>query len=353
MKPYGIISDTHHHNWHAFSTVLPSGINSRLNDILEEFKRVAHEVVAQGGDTIYHCGDLFHVRGSIAPSVLNPTLDTYKFVMDNLGIKIRILAGNHDLESKNSERLSSAITALEGIGCKVVNEPTMFDDDKVIMIAWIQNVDVLKEEILKIKDKIGNVKEWTLMLHAPVDGVISGLPSHGLDNEWLAKLGFSKVFSGHYHNHKNFDDCVYSVGALTHQTWSDIGSKAGFIINNGSEVKFYESKTPKFVELTSENKDDLPQLVKGNYVRTTINTGKKSDIEKVRELIQNNGALGVTVISSKSEIIVSRSDSSVMAGASIEQSVSDFIDKGFADFEQKAELSAMCADILTAVRENA
>src|SRR3569833_3315235 len=122
MKPYGVMSDTHNHGWSAFATVLPSGVNSRLQIILDETWRCAQEIKKAGGDTLYHGGDLFHVRGSIAPSVLNPTTDCYRAIIED-GIQVVIDAGNHDLEGKEAARVSSAITALEGVGCKVVNKP--------------------------------------------------------------------------------------------------------------------------------------------------------------------------------------------------------------------------------------
>ena len=47
----------------------------------------------------------------------------------------------------------------------------------------------------------------------------------------LAKLGFRRVFAGHYHHHCSFEDGkVWSIGATTHQTASDIGTKAGFLL---------------------------------------------------------------------------------------------------------------------------
>lgn len=354
---YGIVSDTHHHNWSAFSTTLSNGLNSRLNDILEMFYKVAKATHENGGSKIYHCGDLFHVRGSIAPSVLNPTLDMYKRVMSEFGLEIRILAGNHDLESKHSERLSSAITALEGIGCEVVNDCDFFEDDKVAMIAWIANVDDLKKSIQQVAKQINeqdDIEDWTLMLHAPIDNVITGLPNHGLTDEWLASVGFKNVLSGHYHNHKNFGNGVYSVGALTHQTWSDINSKAGYMICKDGELSFYESETPKFVEITYDNKDEIKKLAKGNFVRMKIGTSDKSDIEKVRLLLEKCGALGSTIISTAGNSDFVRTKSSVKTGETIENAVESYVLTSFDDksAEVKNEIVSLCIEVLAEARSN-
>ena len=354
MKSFGITSDSHCHNWHAFSTVLPSGVNSRLQNILDEKLRLAKETLAQGGKTIYHCGDLFHVRGNIAPSVLNPTLDTYRQIID-MGLKVRILAGNHDLEGRDAQRVSSAITALEGIGCEIVNAPTFFTDDRVVMIPWIQDVASLKAAIAKAVDEINGAahshihNDWSLMIHAPVDGVIAGLPAHGMTDKDLADYGFKYVFSGHYHHHKDFGNGVYSVGASTHQTWSDLKSKAGFLIISDDGVKWHKSHAPDFVEIDGDMDEfEIRAAVDGAYVRAKINSAKTADVERVRKFLTDCGAKGVMIITTKVVIEASRSSSTVKAGASIEESVSEFVNKSPA--ADKAALNKLCAEILAEAR---
>lgn len=82
---YGVISDTHCHNWTTFGSTDANGVNTRLKIILNEITRAAEEVQAAGGTHLFHAGDLFHVRGSVAPSVLNPTLKCFKDIV-NMGI---------------------------------------------------------------------------------------------------------------------------------------------------------------------------------------------------------------------------------------------------------------------------
>lgn len=356
MTPYGIHSDTHNHNWHAFSTILPSGVNNRLQMILDETWRLALEIQKAGGKTMYHGGDLFHVRGNIAPSVLNPTLDLYRRIIEELGIEPRFLAGNHDLEGRDAHRVTSAITALEGIGCKIVNAPTFFNDDKVVMIPWIQDMNALKAEISKAEAEInghahGHMhKDWTLMIHAPVDGVIAGLPAHGLTDADLAGFGFKYVFSGHYHHYKDFGKGVYSIGASTHQTWSDINSKAGFLMVSDEGVKWHRSHAPDFVEIDGDMDElEIKTLADGAYVRAKISTANTADVERVRNFLMENGARGVTIITNKVAIKAARSSATVKAGASIEDSVTEFVSKSTATAD-KAALSALCASILAEAR---
>ena len=349
-KPYGLISDTHHHLWSAFSTTLPTGVNSRLQLILDETRRCAEEVKAAGGDTIFHGGDLFHVRGSIAPSVLNPTIDCYREILKS-GVQIIINAGNHDLEGKEAARVSSAITALEGIGCQVVNRPAYAARDDMVIIPWIQNIAELKKAIEHVDpaDRPG----CDLLLHAPIDGVIPGLPDHGLDWAYLDGLGFRRVFAGHYHHHKNVGGKVWSIGSLTPQTWSDIGAKSGFLIVHPTEVRWFASHSPQFVEIDgTTDPADIPLIVDGNYVRVKINSGKTADIEAMRQYLTDSGAKGVTVMQVKSAAPVARAGGATLkAGATLEQSIGDFITMKAMPRSEK--LKRLCGDILTTVRSAA
>lgn len=341
--------------------MLKSGINSRLAMILEETKRCAKEVREAGGDQLYHTGDLFHVRGSVAPSVLNATKDAYKEIIDS-GISINILAGNHDLEGKRSDRLGSAITALEDIGCKIVNSEMIIESQRVAMIPWIDNVEDLKCDIELMVGHINHLpravtrdmhrhSEWTLMIHAPIDGVIAGLPDHGLSDAWIKSKGFARVFSGHYHNHKDMGDGVYSVGALAHHTWSDVGAKAGFLIVTDGGVKWFKSHAPEFIEINADtDPDDIPALVDGNYVRARTNVATQAEVETLKQQLSECGAAGVVVLSQKStaDMPARSSLSTIKAGASIEVSVNDFINA--AGFAEKEQLAKLCQSILTKAR---
>lgn len=355
MKPFGIISDSHHHNWSSFAHTNPAGINSRLDTILMETKRAADAVFKAGGDTLVHAGDLFHVRGSVAPSVLNPTLQTYKTLVD-AGLKIIINAGNHDLEGKEATDLGSAITALREVGCMIVNKPIVMPALNLALVPYMGKVADLKKVLEDLQEET-DAFNCNLVIHAGIDGVIKGLPDHGLDAEYLNKLKFVRTFAGHYHHHKKLAERVWSIGALTHQTWSDIGSKAGFLlvsdkpVSDPENVKWFSSHAPSFIEIDGATKpEDIPLLVDGNYVRAKIFSSKPSEVDDLRRFLTDSGALGVSIIS-QPKTGVTRTASSVKAGASLEVSVTDFINGS--DFERKKELAVMCDQLLKEAREAA
>ena len=323
LKPYALISDLHFHSWQAFSSVLPNGMNSRLHGLLSEVKRAATELIKAGGDTMYVAGDVFHVRGSIAPSVLNPVMDTFKNVIA-MGIKVRMISGNHDLEGNHSDKLGSAITALEGIGVDVCHATKVFSDDQVIMIPWVHTLDDLREEIKTIADR----SSYELIIHAPLNGVITGLPDHGLSSDEISLWGFKNVFAGHHHNHVNTAMGIYSIGALAHHTWSDVNSKAGFVMVDGVNVRWFKSHLPEFIDIQPEMSEaDVELAVEGNFVRAKVIDSKNTTVEAMREWLTKAGAKGV-IIQPMKQATMARTGavtSSINAGASLEQSVSEYI----------------------------
>lgn len=352
MKPYGLMADAHLHNWSAFASVESDGVNSRLGMLLKDICRCAEETRKAGGDTVIVAGDMFHVRGSIAPSVLNPVMDTISNLIKG-GIKFIILAGNHDLEGKEANRLGSAITALEGLGCKIINtfeQGLRGNGGRIAMIPWTPKIADLKALIEKVRDADPDPSEIDLILHAPIDGVIPGLPDHGLSAEWLGKQGFRSVYSGHYHHHKEFDHNVFSIGALAHHTWSDVGSKAGFLIVGSTGPKWFKSHAPEFVEIHGgTDPDDIPLMVDGNYVRAKINSTKQKDVEELRGYLETCNAKGVVILAQKEVSATPREGgSTIKAGASLEVSVTDFIKtQAYANADK---LAILCNDILTEVR---
>lgn len=327
---FGVISDSHNHNWNTFSKTLPTGVNDRLQWILDETKRAAENVKMAGGDTLVHCGDVFHVRGSVAPSVLNPTVETYKYITKELGMNVLLIAGNHDLEGKNSTKLGNAGEALAGVGVDVISQPHVLHRLKFVLLPYYDSCDKLREVIKEQQTHIPDdeICEYTLFIHAPMNGVIAGIPDHGFSAKELESFGFKRVFCGHYHNHKAFGE-VYSVGALTHQTFGDVGSKAGYLLVS-DKVTHYPTNAPRFVDFDPEW-DELEEVenITGNYVRAKLESATNDEVEQVRKYLIERGAAAVTITHVPKSVTVREGEEapSVEAGASMRVSLADWCKK--------------------------
>lgn len=298
MKPYGLMADIHCHNWHMFSSEESNGMNSRLKGILDEVKRCISEVRKRGGEKVYIAGDIFHVRGAVKPSVLNAVIDTFR---ETNGIEVHIIPGNHDLESKNSHELKSAVTALGSLPDVFVHNE-IWCDDQVVMCPWYNDqTEMLAavERFMAEKKTAANgrpFRECDLIVHAPVSGVFGYMSGECIFPAQIASLGQKRAFAGHFHHHKYLGLNVWSIGAIAHHTWSDVGSDAGFLIVTEDGVEWNRSALPEFVDISNGvTKEELPEMVKGNYVRVKIGSTKHADIETARQVLASLGAKGIVV----------------------------------------------------------
>lgn len=326
---YGIMSDTHYHSWSAFAKQ-EGHINSRLGILITETRKAAIHMKEAGCSALFHTGDLFHVRGRVSPSVLNPVVDLYNEIVNDIGLPVFLLAGNHDLEFEDSNRIGNSGESLRHTGVRVVSEAPYFDrDHRVLMIPW----HAKQKELLSViaNELLGGIDphDVTLMIHAPINEIIPGLPDHGIDPDVLADFGFKNVFSGHYHNFKRVRPGVFSVGALTHQNWGDVNSKAGYLIvserGTASDVQHFETDAPKFVNIEEIDEDSL-EVVAGNYVRARIEIEEEKEVVAFRELLVDElGAAAALILPIRKEKVVTRKGAAKTSLDRLEDSITHFV----------------------------
>lgn len=341
---FTVSSDQHCHKWSQFSKTDEDGVNSRLRVILNELLRQAEYTKAQGGKKMFLAGDLFHVRGSIDPEVLNPVVECFKKI-SYMGIDVHALAGNHDLSGKYASELGNAMQSLSQIkGFTAVTNPTVVHnygtDGHCVMIPWIEDLT----ELRKVMKQYVN-PNMHLIIHAPVNGVIKGIPANGLTPKELADLGYKNVFVGHYHNHVDFGDGVYSVGATTHQTWSDPGTTAGFleVKDRGESVIHHDTQAPKFINIKMHS--DLSPEVRGSYCRIQLQNPKEELLQEVKEYLTSNGCAGFVDHSVKTKTVTRKGQSS--AGTSTQVAVATYVAKTLDTGEMsKKKIAVESLDIL-------
>lgn len=349
MKPYLLLSDIHAHLWSTFDQKTAEG-SARLQIILDEIQRAADELQRAGGEMIVIAGDIFHVRGKIEPSVFNPVARLFQELI-NTGFTITAIPGNHDLESRDTTEIGNAFQSFNSmIGFDAVTQRkaiSIDSDNWIAFVPWQSTLDALRAEVKKFPTDRVNVD---LVIHAGIDGVIAGMPEHGLSSAEVASWGFKRVFAGHYHNHKVMEDGkVISIGATTHQTWGDIGSKAGYLLVYPDRIQYCASRAPSFVEVDeTTDKDDLFSLVNGNYVRIRGLKLTDDEVKAWRKLlVEEYGARGVIFQVTREKVSV-RATPVVSKALSLDASIAAYVDTlGEEDAEA---IKADCQDILTTIR---
>lgn len=334
---YLLISDPHYEDFSQFSNIDSNGLNSRLVNTINATKEAVAHLKRINGNIMFVAGDVFHRRGQLSPSVLNPVLDCYREIVES-GIEVFMIPGNHDLESNVSNRLGSAITALESVGVKVINYAQVIrlsGNSSVVMIPWISDLSELVRiaEDFRVKESALGTKTVDLVIHAPVNEVLPSLKGHGLSPKSLSEMGYRFVFAGHYHHACEVAEGVYSIGALTHQSWSDVGSKAGYRIIQDTGLLTVETSSPKFIELALDESDEID----GNYVRYTGEIEQK-DILPLKEELASKGALGVLIRPIK-KTVVKRAVKTSNPLNGLDDIILDYCNRnGFSEAEKKIAL---------------
>ncbi|PHM52336.1 metallophosphoesterase family protein [Xenorhabdus hominickii] len=350
---YGLISDTHYHTWDAFASTAHDGMNSRLKIQLDATWEAAVAAKEAGAKALFHAGDVFHVRGSIAPTVLHFTSELYNKIINMLELPIYILAGNHDLETNDSVFSANASASFTKIGAEIVCSKTpktfLIDDVRIHMISWYSDHKALLNTVKELAKTLDLTVPNDLIIHTSINKSIPGMPDVGMEAEEFEALGFRYVLSGHYHNHKEVIPGVISIGALTHQNWGDVGTTAGYmLVNEDGSYSQNSTKAPVFLELNSDLTEDM---VKGNYVRIRAVIKDDEEGKKLEEMAKLLGAGGVSRNFTKESSLVGATAATASTAKidSLKESVGNYcVLMGKSDPEiDISKLTATCEDVLS------
>jgi len=282
----GIISDIHFHLWRYGATVNAYGINSRLWDqwaVLRQFIKycedndIGHVVIT---------GDVFHTHNNVPTQVLyvvNEVLSEFPGDMD-----ITVIAGNHDLESKNS-RISSLSWMRRRVRLITSFGRWTADGVKFLGIGYTNDKHHLQSCLSEASGRIAFVHQ--------------GVAGESLGNGFVLKdevLHPSMIpddvvhcFAGHYHDRKFVTPKLTIVGAAMQHTRGDAGTDRGWIVydtDTGNitpvlsvhprfiDLNFHGTSTP-LADLPKSYLEDLPKsYLEGNFVRAVNFVGDASKL---------------------------------------------------------------------------
>lgn len=348
---YGLISDPHYHNWNAFSSTNIDGLNSRLAIQIEATKEAARAIKAAGCTHMFVGGDTFHVRGSITPSVLHYVTMAYKEIVEEIGLSVVMLAGNHDLETNDSVFSANAAASLSSIGVDIVcgrPHSVKIGDTNIHFISWRNSQAELISDLKALRASVEG-DNHDVIIHAGINKAIPTMPDVGIEAQELKDIGFRQIFSGHYHNHKEIIPGVTSIGALTHQNWGDVGTLAGYmIVNEDGSFSHQETSAPKFVNL-EEGVDE--KEIAGNYVRFRASIESDEDAVQIKNTLNAMGAKGIVTNFIKKSSLMAGSTGTAETSKidSLGESVSAYckiMHEADGGFDMK-KLDALCHEILT------
>jgi DNA repair exonuclease SbcCD nuclease subunit len=262
---------------------------------------------AAGINTVLILGDTFDRRKYVNFYALDRAKKMFFDKLEERGIRVHMLAGNHDTYYKNTNDVNSPDLLLrEYNNIDVIDSPEtiVIDGTSICMMPWICP-DNYQESI----DEMKNTKAEICMGHFEIAGFAMhrGMESHdGLSKEIFDK--FDMVFSGHYH-HRSDDGHIYYLGNPYELTWQDFKDTRGFHLFDleRRELEFIPNPNTMFerVEYDDREQDpiDLDSIdLTGKYVKLVV--VNKTDFYKFDKFIQklyNKGCYEIKIIEDFSE----------------------------------------------------
>ena len=258
-------------------------------------------------DTVLVLGDTFDRRKYVNFYALDRAKKMFFDKLEERGIRVHMLAGNHDTYYKNTNEVNSPDLLLVEYGnIDVISKPEtiVVDGTSICMMPWI-----CPENYQESLDHIKNTKAEICMGHFEIAGfaMYRGMESHdGLAKETFEK--FDLVFSGHYH-HRSSDKHIHYLGNPYELTWQDYNDPRGFHLFDldTRELEFFCNPYRMFERIEYNDKDtdpiDLDVLeLEQKYVKLVV--VNKTDFYKFDKFIQklyNKGCHEIKIIEDMTE----------------------------------------------------
>ncbi|PHS22152.1 MAG: hypothetical protein COA84_13305 [Robiginitomaculum sp.] len=185
----------------------------------------------RGIDTIIHVGDVTDRRKYINYITAKNLEDTFMKPVNDRGIKLHVILGNHDCFHKNNNDVNSMrqLYGTSNYDNLIIyeNDPVeiIFDGVKIMLCPWIS-----PDNQVKSMKAIYDTKAQILMAHLSIEGFEMNRGSycdHGYSPAIFDK--FDVVYSGHFHQQSTQGNITY-LGAPYEMNWSDYDCKRGFHI---------------------------------------------------------------------------------------------------------------------------
>jgi DNA repair exonuclease SbcCD nuclease subunit len=257
--------------------------------------------------TLLILGDTFDRRKYVNFYALDRAKKMFFDKLVERGIRVHMLAGNHDTYYKNTNEVNSPNLLLaEYNNIDVIDSPEtiIINGTPICMMPWI-----CPDNYQQSLDEIKNTKAEICMGHFEIAGFTMhrGMESHdGMDKSIFDK--FDLVFSGHYH-HRSDDSHIYYLGNPYELTWQDYNDPRGFHLFDLDTrgLEFIQNPYTMFERIEYNDKEQEPVDLDGielqsKFVKLVV--VNKTDYYKFDKFIQKlytKGCHEIKIIEDMSE----------------------------------------------------
>ena len=180
-------------------------------------------LIKEGITTIVDMGDTFDSRKGVDFVSLEWAKNNYYDKLEELGITVHTIVGNHTAYYKNTNQLSGVNLFLrEYDNVKIYSEAeeVKIDKTKFLFVPWINSEN--EEKTLQLIDDSDSP---CVMGHLELNGFMATrghFMEHGMDSNVFDK--FERVYSGHYHMRSNKENVFY-LGNPYEMYWNDVNDR--------------------------------------------------------------------------------------------------------------------------------
>ena len=257
-------------------------------------------------DTVLILGDTFDRRKYVNFNSLDRAKKMFFDILEEKGIRVYMIAGNHDTYFKNTNEVNSPDLLLcEYQNITVIDTPKNItvDGTDICMMPWI-----CVENYTQSIDHMQTTTAEICMGHFEIVGfaMYRGMQSHeGLSTDIFNK--FDMVFSGHYH-HRSDNGHIYYLGNPYELTWQDYNDPRGFHLFDleTRTLEFIQNPYTMFYRLEYDDRTDLVDLgsisLENMFVKLVV--VNKSDYYKFDKYVQhlyNKGCAEIKIVEDLSE----------------------------------------------------
>jgi UDP-2,3-diacylglucosamine pyrophosphatase LpxH len=212
---------------------------------------------SEGIATVIDMGDTFDSRKGIDFSALAWAKNHYYDKLQEMGVKVHTIVGNHTAYYKNTNEINAVDLLLrEYSNITVYSNPTeiKIGNLDVLLLPWI-NEENEKETYSLIETTscicaMGHLEFSGFRVNSQI------VMEHGLSSKLFKK--FKRVYSGHYHTRSN-DGKIFYLGNPYEIYWTDVYDKRGFTIFDTETLKHQSIDNPyNIFEIVYYGEDTTP-----------------------------------------------------------------------------------------------
>ena len=266
-------------------------------------------------DTVLILGDTFDRRKYINFNSLNRAKKMFFDPLLQKGIKVHMIAGNHDTYFKNTNDINSPELVLtEYQNIQIITRPRTIQVGgiDICMLPWI-----CSDNYTESMNEIRETKAEICMGHLEISGfeMYRGSEAHdGMDPKVLSK--FDMVFSGHFH-HKSDNGHIHYLGNPYELTWQDYNDPRGFHLFDLSTrlLTFIHNPFSLFCRLEYDDTktlDDPTTLVTDKFVKiVVVNKSDYYRYDQYLSKVYNGNPIDVKIVEDFSEFTEGKVDESI------------------------------------------